>query len=116
MTRKERDMSIGLLINKFHGDPNLFIFGIDYYEEKTGKPNFGLIQFYTDILIDSQDSAAVQEDKRVLKPVGPKTINIAVLELPVISNFADIEGLEREQEVVLNYLISIFKGFCCKYE
>lgn len=104
MSRKERDMSVGFLINKFRGDPNLFISGIDYMEKETGKPNFGLVPFYTDILIDSEDSVAVQEDKRVLKPVGPKTINIAVLKLPVISNFTDMEGLEREKDVVLNYL------------
>ena len=104
MSRKERDMSIGFLINKFRGDPNFFISGMDYMEKKTGKPNFGLVPFYTDILIDSEDSVAVQEDKRVLKPVGPKTINIAVLKLPAISNFTDVEGLEREQDVVLNYL------------
>ena len=104
MSRKERDMSIGFLINKFRGDPNLFMSGIDYMEKKTGKPNFGLVPFYTDILIDSEDSVAVQEDKRVLKPVGPKTINIAVLKLPAISNFTDVEGLEREEDVVLNYL------------
>jgi adenosylcobyric acid synthase len=104
MSRKERDMSIGFLINKFRGDPNLFISGIDYMEKKTGKPNFGLVPFYTDIFIDSEDSVAVQEDKRVLKPVGPKTVNIAVLKLPAISNFTDMGGLERERDVVLNYL------------
>ncbi|MBL7217476.1 MAG: cobyric acid synthase [Desulfobacteraceae bacterium] len=105
MTRKERDMSIGFLINKFRGDPNLFMSGMGYMEKKTGKPNFGLVPFYTDILIDSEDSVAVQEDKRVLKPVGPKTVNIAVLKLPAISNFTDVEGIEREKDVVLNYLL-----------
>ena len=105
MTRKERDMSMGFLINKFRGDPNLFISGMDYMEKKTGKPNLGLIPFYKDILIDSEDSVAVQEDKRALQPVGPKTINIAVLKLPAISNFTDVEGLEREMDVVLNYLL-----------
>ena len=105
MTRKERDMSMGFLINKFRGDPNLFISGMDYMEKKTGKPNFGLVPFYKDILIDSEDSVTVQEDKRVMKPVGPKTVNIAVLKLPAISNFTDVEGLERETDVVLNYLL-----------
>ncbi len=104
MTRKEREITIGFLINKFRGDPKLFVSGIEYIEKKTGRPIFGVVPFYTDILIDSEDSVIVQEDKRVLKPIGSKTINIAVLKLRAISNFTDIGGLEREQDVVINYL------------
>jgi len=105
MSRKEREISIGFLINKFRGDPNLFISGMDYMEKKTGKPGFGLIPFYTDILIDPEDSVVVQEDKRIIKPIGPKTVNIAVLKLRAISNFTDMEGLQREKDVVVNYLV-----------
>ncbi len=104
MTRKEREITIGFLINKFRGDPRLFVSGIEYIEEKTGKPGFGLIPFYTDILIDPEDSVVVQEDKRIIKPIGPRTVNIAVLKLGAISNFTDMEGLEREKDVVVNYL------------
>ncbi len=104
MTRKEREITIGFLINKFRGDPRLFVSGMQYIEEKTGKPGFGLIPFYTDILIDPEDSVAVQEDKRMIKPIGPRTVNIAVLKLNAISNFTDMEALEREKDVVVNYL------------
>ena len=104
MSRKEREITIGFLINKFRGDPRLFLSGMRYIEDKTGKPGFGLIPFYTDILIDPEDSVAVQEDRRTLKPIGPKTVNIAVLKLRAISNFTDMEGLEREKDVVVNYL------------
>jgi adenosylcobyric acid synthase len=105
MTRKEREITIGFLINKFRGDPRLFASGIEYVEEKTGRPVFGLIPFYTDILIDPEDSVAVQEDKRMIKPIGPRTVNIAVLKLNAISNFTDMEALEREKDVVVNYLV-----------
>jgi adenosylcobyric acid synthase len=104
MTRKERGLTIGFLINKFRGDPRLFASGIEYIEKKTRRPVLGLVPFYQDILIDPEDSVAVQEDKRTLKPIGPKTINIAALKLPAISNFTDLEGLPREQDVVVNYL------------
>ncbi|MEE4353008.1 MAG: cobyric acid synthase [Desulfatiglans sp.] len=104
MTRKEKDLTIGFLINKFRGDPRLFSSGIEYIEEKTKRPVLGLVPFYNDILIDSEDSVAVQEDKRSLGPVGPDTVNIAVVRLPSISNFTDLEILEREPDVVVNYL------------
>jgi adenosylcobyric acid synthase len=104
MTHEEREMIIGFIINKFRGDPQLFSSGIQYIEEKTGTPVLGLVPFYHDILIDSEDSVVVQNDKRAYLPLGPKTINIAVIRLPAISNFTDLEILERENDVRVNYL------------
>ncbi|MCJ7776122.1 MAG: cobyric acid synthase [Desulfobulbaceae bacterium] len=104
MTRKERELTIGFLVNKFRGDPRLFSSGIEYIEQKTGKPVLGLVPFYKDIVIDSEDSVAVQEDKRKPRSVGPNTVNIGVVRLPSISNFTDFEILDREPSVVVNYL------------
>jgi adenosylcobyric acid synthase len=104
MTRKEKGLTIGFLINKFRGDPRLFSDGIEYIENKTGKPVLGLVPFFHDIRIDSEDSVSVQEDKRPPRPIGSKTVNIAVLRLPAISNFTDLEVLEQEKDVVVNYI------------
>jgi len=104
MTRKEKGLTIGFLINKFRGDPRLFSDGIEYIERKTGKPVLGLVPFFQDIRIDSEDSVSVQEDKRPPRPIGSKTVNIAVLRLPAISNFTDLEILEQENDVVVNYV------------
>jgi adenosylcobyric acid synthase len=104
MTRKEKGLIIGFLINKFRGDPGLFSDGIEYIEKKTGKPVLGLVPFYHDIRINSEDSVSVQEDKRPPRPIGPETVNIAVLRLPAISNFTDLEILEQENDVVVNYV------------
>ncbi len=116
MSKKERELTMGFLINKFRGDPRLFSSGIEYIEKKTRKPVLGLIHFYEDILIDSEDSVAVQEDKRALSPIGPKTVNIAALKLPAISNFTDLETLTREPDVVVNYLFrpgELSNGYDC---
>ena len=104
MSARESKMIIGFIINKFRGDPGLFIDGIRYIEKKTGKPVLGLVPFFNDIRIDSEDSVAVQFDKLPMKPVGKKTVNIAVIRLPAISNFTDLEILNMEKDVVVNYL------------
>ena len=104
MSPEEREMIIGFVINKFRGDSRLFSSGIEYIEENTGKPVLGLVPFYHDIMIDSEDSVAVQKDKRAPIPVETKSVNIAVLSLPAISNFTDLEILERENDVTVNYL------------
>ena len=104
MDRKEKAITMGFLINKFRGDPRLFSSGMEYIEKKTGKPVLGLVPFYHDILIDSEDGVIVQEDNRVIRPLSAKTVNIAVIRFPAISNFTDLEILDREREVVVNYL------------
>jgi adenosylcobyric acid synthase len=104
MARKERALIAGFLINKFRGDSQLFESGIDYIEKKTDRPVFGLIPFFNDILIDSEDSVVIQEDKRKLKPIRQNTVNIAALKLPSISNFTDLEILTHEPDVVANFL------------
>ena len=106
MSRKERALISGFLINKFRGDPQLFESGIDYIEKEAGRPVLGLIPFFNDIFIDSEDSVVVQEDKRKLKPIGQNTVNCAVLRLPGISNFTDLEILVQEPDVVVNFLFS----------
>jgi adenosylcobyric acid synthase len=104
MSQRERDLIIGFLINKFRGDPALFKTGIEYIERKTGKPVMGLVPYFHDIYIDPEDSVVIQDDRNELRAIKRNTINIAVLKLPCISNFTDIEVIERENDVVLNYL------------
>ena len=104
MTPKERELTVGFMINKFRGDPKLFESGIDYIEKETKRPILGLVPFFKDIFIDSEDSVVVQEDRRLLRPIGSKTVNVAVIKLPAISNFTDLEVLSREQDLVVNYL------------
>ena len=104
MSDDERDLTIGFLINKFRGDPELFADGIRYIEKTTGKPVLGLVPYYEDIYIGTEDSVAVQRDKRISRKPGPDTVNVAVVCLPAISNFTDFETLERESDVVVSYL------------
>ena len=105
MTKKERELTAGFIINKFRGDAALFTDGVKIIEKKTGRTVFGVTPFYEDIFIDPEDSVAVQTDKRPLKSLAPDAVNTAVIRLPGISNFTDMEALEREPDIILNYLV-----------
>ena len=104
MTPEERGMTKGFIINKFRGDPALFESGVDIIEKETRTKVLGVMPFFQNIHIDSEDSVAVQADQREKRPVGPDTLNIGILRLPAISNFTDLEPLDREPGVVVNYL------------
>jgi adenosylcobyric acid synthase len=116
MSGKERRLVTGFLINKFRGDPRLFRSGIEYIEKETGKHVLGLIPWFHDIYIDQEDSVAIQEDRKTRRPLEPDSINIAVLRLPCISNFTDMDILAREHDVILNYLSrpeDLSEGYDC---
>ena len=104
MTPVEKKMLAGFLINKFRGDPELFVAGREIIEKKTRRPVFGLVPFFDHIHIDPEDSVAVQADHRSIIPPCKDKVNVAVIHLPGISNFTDMEALERETDVLVNYL------------
>ncbi len=94
----------GIVINRFRGDATLFDDGIKYIEEQTSIPVLGLIPFYTDIKIDSEDSVPL--DILLDPDSGPELekANIAVIRFPHISNFTDFSPLENDDLVNLHYL------------
>ena len=104
MTPSERKLTAGFLINKFRGDIRLFQDGVDIIERKTSRPVFGVVPYFRHINIDPEDSVAVQPDKRPVRTPRADKVNVAVVLLPSISNFTDMEALEREPDVLLNYL------------
>ncbi len=110
---EERDLVAGFIINKFRGDPGLFKTGIEYIEQRTGKPVFGLVPVFTDFKIDAEDSMSLEKAISSRSHAGTseqesvrsdRIINIAVVRLPHISNFTDLEVLENEPEVIVTWL------------
>ncbi|HON81161.1 MAG TPA: cobyric acid synthase [Methanoregulaceae archaeon] len=85
---------IGVVINKFRGDPALFEDGIRILEDLCGIPVLGVIP-YLSLPFPSEDSLSIEDKKTCDHPV-----RIAVIRLPRISNFTDFESLERSAAVV----------------
>lgn len=84
----ERDRVKGFVINKFRGDLDLLKPGLDFLEERTGKEVFGVIPYMHDHGIEEEDSVSLSEFKTKGSKDAP--IQIAVIQLPRISNFTDI--------------------------
>ena len=100
---EERELVAGFLINKFRGDPSLMEQGIRWLEERTGKPVLGLIPWLTDPGIEAEDSVTLQHRTRRGEEKG-EFLRIAVIRHPRIANFTDMDALEREPDVVLDYV------------
>ena len=98
----ERDAVKGLLINKFRGDAGLLTDGLTWMEEYTGKPVVGVVHHYRDIHIPEEDSVAL--DITPPSSSAAAVLDVAVVQVPHISNFDDFDPLAREPGVNLRYV------------
>src|SRR5262249_40648597 len=88
----------GFLINKFRGDPALFVDGILKIEELTGWPCLGLIPVCTEAArLPEEDSLGLPTSR----PPGDGPITIAAPVLPGIANFDDLDPFYLERDVRL---------------
>ncbi len=96
----ERPLIRGVLINRFRGRRELFDEGRQWLERHTGVPVLGVMP-WLDELFPPEDSLDLLERR------GRRTgadLEIAVLRLPSLSNFSDLDPLEAEPSVRLRWL------------
>jgi adenosylcobyric acid synthase len=96
----ERPLIGGLLINRFRGRRELFEEGRRWLETHTGVPVLGVMP-WLDELFPPEDSLDLLE-RRGRKQGAD--LEIAVLRLPSLSNFSDLDPLEAEPTVQLRWL------------
>ncbi len=102
LSRKERSLIIGFIINKFRGSKELFTDGIQIIEKLTKRPVFGVVPYFQDIHLPEEDSVALQHGKKGRK-IEKALVKIAVIHLPYISNYTDFDPFEVEDGVSIWY-------------
>jgi adenosylcobyric acid synthase len=112
----ERRLIKGFIINKFRGDVALLYDGLTMLEERTGVPVLGVVPFIRDLQIAEEDSVALGEPLRRFysQPFGELRtlpsqgceVDIAVIRLPRISNFDDLDALALEEGVQVRFVNS----------
>jgi adenosylcobyric acid synthase len=98
---EERKRVAGLIINKFRGDLSLFEDGIRWLEEKTGIPVLGVLPYVENHMIDGEDSLSISQQFISRKSAN---LDIAVIQLPFISNYSDLEPFMYEEDVSLRWV------------
>ncbi|MDF2924256.1 MAG: cobyric acid synthase [Paenibacillaceae bacterium] len=101
----ERERVKGFVINKFRGDVSLLQPGLDWLEQRTGKPVLGVIPFLPQLGLEDEDSASLDAKLSAPCPSYSKDkLDIAVIRLPRLSNFTDFDPLPEEPDVALRYV------------
>ncbi|WP_298310447.1 cobyric acid synthase [uncultured Aquimarina sp.] len=96
----ERELIKGIIINKFRGDASLFIDGKKKLEELTGIPVLGVLPYTKDIIIEEEDSVALNRRNTT---ASDDKLNIAVVKLHYMSNYTDFQVLEQEPLINLYF-------------
>jgi adenosylcobyric acid synthase len=97
----------GFVVNKFRGDQSLLTPGLDELTVRTGRPVLGVVPFLTQTWIDAEDAVAAEGF------YGPAdtghsgaSLQVAVVRLPRISNFTDVDALALEPGVCVRFVSS----------
>jgi adenosylcobyric acid synthase len=107
LSESEKNRVKGFVINRFRGDIKLLEPGLDWLEEKTGKPVLGVIPFIENLHVEAEDAIHIKQ-----QTTGDNVLNIVVPVLPRISNHTDFDALALHPNSNLEFLkdAKLFKG------
>ena len=89
----------GFVINRFRGDLSLLQPGLDWLEERTGKPVLGVLPYLMDFHLEAEDAIDVRQAQK-----GEALLRVVVPVLPRISNHTDFDPLRLHPQVDLQFI------------
>ena len=99
----EQDLVLGFVLNRFRGDQSLLDPALAYTTDRTGKPFYGVVPFLPDLGLPEEDSVSFKEAAAPSSPAtaGEPAVDVALIDLPTISNFTDFDALKGEPDLRL---------------
>ncbi len=91
----------GFVINKLRGDPALLLDGTDQLEALCGVPTFGVVPMLAGLELDAEDSLNLVSSTGL-----NRSLDVAVIHLPRLSNFTDVDPLRAEPDVSVRFISS----------
>tara|TARA_R110000737_G_scaffold13690_1_gene29577 strand:- start:8400 stop:9917 length:1518 start_codon:yes stop_codon:yes gene_type:complete len=98
LSESEQARVKGFIINRFRGDIKLLESGLDWLEQRTGKPVLGVLPYLHDLALDAEDAVAL--DNKVTQT----KVKILVPLLPHMSNHTDFDPLRLQPNIDLQYI------------
>ncbi len=89
----------GFVINRFRGDIALLQPGLDWLEQRTGKPVLGVLPYLMDFHLEAEDAIDVRQFGK-----ADDALKVVVPVLPRISNHTDFDPLRLHPQVDLQFV------------
>jgi len=103
----ERQLVAGWIVNRFRGDAALLQPALDYTRLYTGRPVLGVVPYLAAIDLPQEDSVEFKSGALDSAPSNGATVEIAVIDLPHISNFTDFDAFRSESDVHLRIIRTV---------
>jgi adenosylcobyric acid synthase len=94
LAESERARVQGLVVNRFRGDIGLLEPGLDWLEERTGKPVLGVLPYLHGLFLDAEDALEHHVERE-----GEAKLTVAVPVFPRISNANDLDPLRLHPQI-----------------
>jgi adenosylcobyric acid synthase len=91
----------GFIVNKFRGDLSLLAPGLEQLSALTGRPVFGVLPWRPDLWLDSEDALDLEGRRADERGAA---LRVAVIRLPRISNFTDVDALGIEPDLDVSFV------------
>jgi adenosylcobyric acid synthase len=98
LSESEQARVKGFIINRFRGDIALLQPGLDWLEQRTGKPVLGVLPYLHGLHLEAED--AVSREKKEDAQYG---LRVVVPVLPHISNHTDFDPLRLHPQINLHW-------------
>ncbi len=100
LSASEQARVVGFVINRFRGDIGLLESGLDWLEQRTGKPVLGVLPYLHGLMLDAEDAIATSAVD------GKKTAKLKVIApaYPRTSNHNDLDPLRLHPEVDFRWI------------
>ncbi len=102
LSKSEQDRIKGFIINKFRGDISLLTSGLDWLEEKTGKPVLGVLHYLPGLYLASEDGFFDSDFQQ--ESSAANKLRVIIPRLPRISNHTDFDPLRLHPQVELSWV------------
>ncbi|MFC1856244.1 cobyric acid synthase [Thermodesulfobacteriota bacterium] len=103
----ERKLVAGFIINRFRGDASLLKDALDYTKIHTNRSVIGVVPFIRDLGLPEEDSVEFKSGALDKERASDDCVEIAVIDLPHISNFTDFDALRGEPDVNIKIVRNI---------
>ncbi len=100
LSAADQELVAGFVINKFRGDIDLLRPGLDEIRALTGREVYGVLPWHPDLWLDSEDALDLA-GRRASDHAA--RLRVAVVRLPRISNFTDVDALGIEPGVDVTF-------------
>ncbi len=99
LAAEEQALVKGFVINRFRGDIALLQDGLDWLEERTGKPVLGVLPYLHGLHLDAEDAVPENTNSDT-----SERFKVIIPLLPHISNHTDFEPLRLHPELDVEYI------------